>query len=251
MKRWICFLVLLGLVAAALGASKFDPILGKLREDDAAGMAAGDTNALWGNITGTLTDQTDLNTELTNRYTKAESDSADTTVSNGVTTAFGTADSTLSNQILTAYTSADTTVSNGVTTAFGNADSTLSNQVLTAYTLADTTVSNGVTTAFGSADTIVSNGLSTRIIAESNRLDVIEARTNDWDTAVGQAATALQEGSNITALVNDAGFITSFTNTETFVWTFNGGVSASTEIDGYRLLSTTGSIQRIWMSLGD
>ena len=37
-----------------------------------------DTNAVWGNITGTLGDQTDLNTELTNRYTKAEADAADT-----------------------------------------------------------------------------------------------------------------------------------------------------------------------------
>jgi hypothetical protein len=36
----------------------------------------GSAATVWGNITGTLADQTDLNTELTNRYTKAEADAA-------------------------------------------------------------------------------------------------------------------------------------------------------------------------------
>jgi hypothetical protein len=39
--------------------------------------SGGDSNAVWGNITGSLSDQTDLNSEITNRYTIAEADAAD------------------------------------------------------------------------------------------------------------------------------------------------------------------------------
>lgn len=130
----------------------------------------------WGASTGVvvvITDGGQIVTNaagLTNVFTIAQANAADTVVSNGVTTAFGLADDIVSNGVTVAFNAADTVVSNGVTTAFG---------------LADDVVSNGVTVAFNAADTVVSNGLNADInnrLEKTNNLsdvaDVAEARTN-------------------------------------------------------------------------
>jgi len=41
------------------------------------------------------------------------------------------------------------------------------------------------------------------------------------------------------------------TNTETFTWISIGAVSTGNEIDGFRVMSASGTIQRIWMTLSD
>ena len=62
-----------------------------------------------------------------------------------VSNAFGTADNTLSGQLVTAYGTADNTLSGQLVTAYSTADNTLSGQLVTAYGVADLVVSNAYT----------------------------------------------------------------------------------------------------------
>lgn len=51
--------------------------------------------------------------------------------------------------------------------------------------------------------------------------------------------------------INQKWIDTVFTNTESFTWTLNGNIGTGTEIDGYRIMSATGTIDRVWITLGD
>lgn len=40
-------------------------------------------------------------------------------------------------------------------------------------------------------------------------------------------------------------------NTETFTWVFSGNIFPDIEVDGFRLISATGNIERVWFSVGN
>jgi hypothetical protein len=123
--------------------------------------AGSDSNAVWGNITGTLANQTDLNTELTNRYTKSESDGllADKVdITSGVATNLAMNGSTESVEATNA-----TMVVNW---------QTLTNAIASITGLPP--VTNTTTTTFEQALTIVNYGLTVggNIVAGNSGLDI-------------------------------------------------------------------------------
>lgn len=169
MKKLLAFMfaaMLLGMVFPLLGAVKYDPILGAIREEDAGGGGGG--------ATASTTNYINTQDQANSNSLKGMYQAADVVVSNGARGQMTALDAALSNALKSIAQSYDTANSNSLKGM---------------YQAADVIVSNGAAGQMAALDIVVSNGAVGYTDAKVSALG-----SNAWEVASPSGAVQFNDG---------------------------------------------------------